>query len=82
VSDRTPPATVYQTFDAVPVAVPTQSLRARSKYDIEPGASGATPPGPAWAAAGPAGSVVAAPALAAASGSIAPAVTKVARILT
>ena len=73
-SDSTPPATVYQTFDAVPVAVPAQSLRARSKYDIVPGPPGATLSAPAAAV------VVAAPALAAASGSIAPAVAKVARI--
>src|ERR1022692_553915 len=48
VSDSTPSATVYQTFDPVSAAVPRQSLRPRSKYDIAPGAPGATP------AAGPA----------------------------
>jgi hypothetical protein len=82
VSDSTPPATVYQTFDAVPAAVPTQSLRARSKYDIEPGAPGATLPAPAWALAVFAVLEVAAPALDAASGSIAPAVPNAARIPT
>ena len=83
-SDSTPPATVYQTFDAVPVAVPTQSLRARSKYDIAPGPPGATLPVVASTVVPGAvvSAVVAAPALAAASGSIAPAVAKVARILT
>ena len=30
-SDSTPPATVYQTFEERSTAVPTQSLRARSK---------------------------------------------------
>jgi hypothetical protein len=30
-SDSTPPATVYQTLEVVLRAVPTQSLRARSK---------------------------------------------------
>jgi hypothetical protein len=60
-------------------------LRARSKYDIEPGPPGATLLAWAWlvvAAPVVAAPVVAAPALAAASGSIAPAVPKVARILT
>jgi hypothetical protein len=37
-----PPATVYQTFDPGPAAVPTQSFLARSKYDGAPGAPGAT----------------------------------------
>src|ERR1051326_6365444 len=41
-SDSTPPATVYQTLDPATAAVPTQSLRARSKYDGAPGAPGAT----------------------------------------
>src|SRR3954470_2510618 len=41
-SERTPPATVYQTFDVRLRAVPTQSLRARSKCDIAPGAPGAS----------------------------------------
>jgi hypothetical protein len=80
---------VYQTFDAVPVAVPTQSLRARSKYDIVPGPPGATLPALVRAlvvvtapALAEARVPVAAPALDAASGSIAPAVANVARILT
>src|SRR5829696_2134285 len=47
-SDSTPPATVYQTFDAEVRAVPTQSLRARSKWDSTPGA----PAGGSAAAAG------------------------------
>src|SRR5919197_3750800 len=38
-SDSTPPATVNHTFERVPVAVPTQSLRARPKCDSEPGPS-------------------------------------------
>src|SRR2546430_15871002 len=40
-SDSTPPATVNHTLDALPAAVPTQSLRARSKCDSAPGPSGA-----------------------------------------
>ncbi len=32
-------ATVYQTFEAVLRAVPTQSLRARSKWESAPGPS-------------------------------------------
>src|SRR5262245_59790556 len=40
-SDSTPPATVYQTFEVRPYAVPRQSLRARSKCDKVPGPSGA-----------------------------------------
>jgi hypothetical protein len=42
-SDSTPSATVYQTLDPVPAAVPRQSFRARSKYDGAPGPPGATP---------------------------------------
>src|SRR6266508_2836143 len=38
-SDNTPPAMVNHTFERVPVAVPRQSLRARSKCDSEPGPS-------------------------------------------
>src|SRR5215469_1205597 len=41
-SDSTPPATVYQTLDPVPAAVPRQSFLARSKYDGAPGPPGAT----------------------------------------
>src|SRR5262249_54127211 len=41
-SDSTPSATVNQTFDVALRAVPTQSLRARSKNDGAPGAPGAT----------------------------------------
>src|SRR5213078_1646768 len=44
-SDRTPPATVYQTFDVLFRAVPTHSLRPRSKNDIEPGPPGASAAG-------------------------------------
>src|SRR3954469_19892264 len=40
-SDRTPSATVNQTREVVLRAVPTQSLRARSKCDSAPGAPGA-----------------------------------------
>jgi hypothetical protein len=40
-SDSTPLATVNQTLDAGPAAVPTQSLRARSKCETVPGPSGA-----------------------------------------
>jgi len=64
-SDSTPPATVYQTFEERSTAVPTQSLRARSKCDSAPGAPGAVPPGGptevevAAAAAGAAGRTVA-----------------------
>src|ERR1700746_4042131 len=43
-SDSTPPATVYQTLDPVFSAVPTQSVRARSKYDPAPGPPGAVAP--------------------------------------
>src|SRR5688572_28462394 len=46
-SDSTPSAIVYQTFDPRPVAVPTQSLRARSKWDSAPGPPGADPVGTA-----------------------------------
>src|SRR5438034_5576190 len=48
-SDSTPPATVYQTFDVVFCAVPTHSLRPRSKNDIEPGPPGASAAGAAAA---------------------------------
>src|SRR3954471_5991464 len=47
-SDSTPPATVNHTLDARLLAVPTQSLRARSKWDKVPGPSVATVA--AWAA--------------------------------
>src|SRR5919197_2061830 len=40
-SDSTPPATVNHTFDVVSRAVPTQSLRARSKRETAPGPAGA-----------------------------------------
>ncbi len=50
-SDSTPFATVYQTFELRPYAVPTQSLRARSKCDRVPATAGV--PGGAADAAGP-----------------------------
>src|ERR1019366_3537208 len=55
-SESTPPATVYQTLDVVLRAVPRQSLRARSKYDIVPGPPGAATAGsPAAVLVAPAG---------------------------
>src|SRR5262245_17327843 len=44
-SESTPFAIVNQTFDVRLAAVPTQSLRARSKRDSSPGAPGADPVG-------------------------------------
>src|SRR5450755_2567733 len=44
-SERTPPATVNHTFDAVPWAVPKQSLRALLRYAWVPGRPGALPVG-------------------------------------
>src|SRR5262245_50971125 len=49
-SESTPSATVNQTFDRRLRAVPTQSLRARSKCESAPGPSGAGPLG-GWAPA-------------------------------
>src|SRR5438132_1366971 len=43
-SERTPLATVNQTFEVVLRAVPMQSLRARSKCDRAPGPSAAAVP--------------------------------------
>src|ERR1700733_3659074 len=43
-SDRTPSATVNQTFEVVLRAVPKQSLRAKSIYAVVPGPPGAEPP--------------------------------------
>src|SRR5260221_13880919 len=55
-SESTPPATVYQTLEVVLRAVPTQSLRARSKWDIVPGPPGAVTAGrPAAVLEAPAG---------------------------
>src|ERR1700730_1143858 len=55
-SESTPPATVSQTLDVVLRAVPRQSLRARSKYDIVPGPPGAATAGsPATVLVAPAG---------------------------
>src|ERR1700733_9907266 len=48
VSDRTPSATVNQTFDVVLRAVPKQSLRARSRYDWAPGLPGAACAAARW----------------------------------
>src|SRR3954447_2258409 len=50
-SDSTPPATVYQTFEVRPIAVPRQSLRASPKWDSAPGPPGAPSAGAASAAA-------------------------------
>src|ERR1039457_3030638 len=62
-SESTPPATVYQTLDVVLRAVPRQSLRARSKYDIVPGPPGAATAGsPAAGLGAPAGPAAGAPA--------------------
>ena len=44
-SESTPPATVNHTFDAVPWAVPKQSLRELSRYAWVPGRPGALPLG-------------------------------------
>src|ERR1039457_4597678 len=61
--ESTPPATVYQTLDVVWRAVPRQSLRARSKYDIVPGPPGAATAGsPAAGGVAPAGPAGATPA--------------------
>src|ERR1700733_5461010 len=55
-SESTPSATVNQTLEVLSRAVPTQSLRATSRYDWAPGPPGAEPEG--WAA----GAAIAAPA--------------------